>query len=110
MKLPNRENAYVPPPKLVNYLLSLSHPVGGSKARFFRSAGFDETNAASLEQGLIDIAHSEDVTETEQTPHGTKYVVEGSLHTPTKGIRRIKTVWIIDAGQEHPRFVTAYPL
>jgi hypothetical protein len=41
MKLPNADKAYVPPNKLLDYLLSLSHPVGGSKARFFRSAGFD---------------------------------------------------------------------
>ena len=110
MKLPNRETAYIPPPKLVNYLLSPSHPVGGSKARFFRSAGFDETNAASLEQALIDIARSEDVTEVEHTRHGMKYTVEGDLQTPAKGVRRIRTIWIIDVGQERPRFVTAYPL
>jgi hypothetical protein len=110
MKLPSRETAYVPPPKLVNYLLSPSHPVGGPKARFFRSAGFDETNVASLEQALIDIARSEDVTEVEQTGHGTKYAVEGDIQTPSGGVRRIRTVWIIDAGQTRPRFVTAYPL
>lgn len=34
MILPNRERAYIPEAKLVHYLLSLSHPVGKSKARF----------------------------------------------------------------------------
>ncbi|HST51246.1 MAG TPA: hypothetical protein VLJ61_04475 [Pyrinomonadaceae bacterium] len=110
MKLPSGETAYVSPPKLVNYLLSPSHPVGGPKARFFRSVGFDETNAAALEQALIDIARSEDVTEVEQTRHGTKDAVEGDLRTPVKGVRRIRTIWIVDVGQERPRFVTAYPL
>jgi hypothetical protein len=109
VKLPNREKAYVPPRKLIDYLLSPSHPVGGSKARFFRSAGFDEANAASLERALIDIARSEDVTEIEQTPHGTKYVIEGDIRTPAGGTRRVRTVWIIDAGRAVPRFVTAYP-
>lgn len=110
MKLPRRENAHVPSAKLVNYLLSPTHPVGGPKARFFRSAGFDEANAATLERALIDIARSDDVTEVEQTQHGTKYAVEGDLLTPAKGVRRVRTVWIIETGQEHPRFVTAYPL
>jgi hypothetical protein len=110
MKLPNREQAYVPPPKLIDYLLSPSHPIGGSKARFFRSVGFDEANAALLEQTLIDIARSEDVTEVERKPHGTKYAVEGDLKTTSGGTRRVRTVWIIEAGQERPRFVTAYPL
>jgi hypothetical protein len=110
MQLPNLENAYIPPAKLVNYLLSPTHPVGGPKARFFRSTGFDESTAASLEQALIDIARSEEVTEVEQTRHGTKYAVEGDIRTPAKGVRRVRTVWIIEAGQQRPRLVTAYPL
>ncbi|HEX8282539.1 MAG TPA: hypothetical protein VF588_04255 [Pyrinomonadaceae bacterium] len=110
MKLPGGDKAYVPPRKLLDYLLSSSHPVGGSKARFFRSAGFDDANAGELERALIAIAGSGDVTEVEQTPHGIKYVVEGDLQTPTAGTRRLRTVWIIETGEEGPRFVTAYPL
>lgn len=109
MKLPSREKAYVPPRKLIDYLLSASHPVGRSKAKFFRSVGFDETNAEVLERGLIDIGRSEEVTEVEWTPHGIKYAVEGLLQTPTEGGKRIRTVWIIETGRESPRFVTAYP-
>ncbi len=44
MKLPHRENAYVPAAKLFDYLLSETHPVGRLKSRFFRSAGFHEGN------------------------------------------------------------------
>ena len=110
MKLPMREKAYVPPRKLVDYLLSASHPVGRSKAKFFRSAGFDETNAHALEQRLIGIALSEEVTELEHTSHGIKYTVEGVIQTPAEGAQRIRTVWIIETGQERPRFVTAYPV
>jgi hypothetical protein len=110
MKLPNADKAYVPPRKLLDYLLSPSHPVGGSKARFFRSAGFDDSNVSTLEHGLIDIARSEEVTEVEQTTHGTKYAVEGLLQTPAGGPKRIRTLWIIEAGGDSPRFVTAYPL
>lgn len=40
MLLPNREKAYVPERKLTSYLLSLTHPVGKSKAQFFYRHGF----------------------------------------------------------------------
>lgn len=110
MKLPNRESAYISPSKLRDYLLSETHPVGRSKARFFRTLGFDETNINILEQGLIAIARSEDVKEATSSPHGIKYILEGALQTPGGGTVRIQTVWIIDAGQNRPRFVTAYPI
>jgi hypothetical protein len=108
MKLPNRENAYIAPPKLTDYLLSETHPVGKSKARLLRAVGFDETNVHLLEQHLLAISHSGEVEEVEATPHGTKYVVEGPLPTPVGGILHMRTVWIIDTGQSRPRFVTAY--
>ena len=109
MRLPNAEKAYIPPRKLLDYLLSPSHPVGSPKARFFRSVGFDDANVSSLEHGLLEIALYGEVTEVEQTTHGTKYAVEGVLQTPSEGLKRIRTLWIIDAGGERPRFVTAYP-
>jgi hypothetical protein len=92
MKLPNADKAYIPPRKLLDYLLSLSHPVGGSKARFFRSAGFDDTNVSTLEHGLLEIARSGEVMEVEQTTHGTKYAVEGVLQTPARGPKSIQTL------------------
>jgi hypothetical protein len=110
MKLPNRENAYVPTSKLRDYLLSEAHPVGRWKARFFRALGFDETNVDVLEQHLIAIAHFEDVKDVVPSAHGTKYVIEGSLQTPAGSPVQVRTVWIIDAGQDRPRFVTAYPV
>jgi len=110
MKLPDREKAYVPSAKLRDYLLSERHFVGRSKAKFFRLAGFSEANVEVLERGLITIAQSEDVTEVSSSPHGTKYVVDGSLTTPSKGTVQIRTVWIVEAEEEAPRFVTSYPL
>lgn len=48
MKLPFRKNAYIPEAKLVDYLLSETHPVGSSKAKFFRGLGYDEGNVKQL--------------------------------------------------------------
>ncbi|MBL7074626.1 hypothetical protein ISS37_05230 [candidate division KSB1 bacterium] len=109
MKLPKRENAYVPPGKLARYLLSEMHPVGKSKAKFFQSVGFYGSNVDILERSLVMIAHSNEVSETKKTSHGTKYLVDGEIQTPDGMLVQLRTVWIIDAGKDTPRFVTAYP-
>ena len=110
MKLPNRARAYIPSPKLRDYLLSETHSVGKWKARFFRALGFDETNVDVLAQGLIGIAHSEDVKDVVSSVYGTKYTVEGPLQTPAGSVAQVRTVWVVEVGQDRPRFVTAYPI
>ncbi len=77
---------------------------------FFRSLGFDAANVDELEKHLISIAHSEDVREVMPSAHGTKYVVDGILQAPDGRLAQVRTVWIIDVGEDRPRFVTAYPL
>ena len=109
MRLPGAESAIVPLEKLVGYLLSLAHPVGRSKAVFFRSLGYDETNAELLAAGLTAIAGDNEVAEVETTEFGTKYAVEGPLVTPNGVTTSLRTVWIVVSGEEVPRFVTAYP-
>lgn len=110
MKLPNRERAYVPSAKLRDYLLSEKHYVGRSKARFFRLVGFTDANPDLLELGLIAIAQREEVKDVSSSPHGTKYVLDGPLATPSRGTVRIRTIWAIDKQGDSPRFVTAYLL
>lgn len=109
MKLPNGEHAYVPPGKLTEYLLSESHPIGRSKSGLLRAVGFNEANAELLEQRLLDIAHSGKVQEVVASPHGVKYVVDGALSTPAGTVVQLRTIWIIETGQDCPRLVTAYP-
>ena len=110
MKLPNWEDAYVPEAKLLEYLLSETHPVGRWKARFLAAFGFDKTNVAVLEQNLLALAHDQEVIETIPSVYGTKYVIDGTLQTPTGNPLQVRTVWVIDTGQNRPRLVTAYPV
>lgn len=110
MSLPNASEAYVPLTKLKDYLISEKHPVGRSKARFFRSIGFNETNISQLEQELLTIAQAGQLKEVIVSQHGTKYVVDGTIKAPNGSSVRLRTVWIIETGQEMPRFVTAYPI
>ena len=110
MKLENREYAYIPLAKLLDYLLSETHPVGKSKAKYLRSVGFNEANINLLKEGLLAIARSEDAKEVLSSVHGDKYVIDGMLQTPSGASIKTRTVWIVDKGAERPRFVTAYPL
>ena len=110
MRLPNRKNAFVPPAKLSDYLLSETHAVGKSKSRFFRSIGFNEATIAHLEEGLLKIAKMEPVVAVSRSPDGVKYVVDGHIESPTGEGARVGTVWIVEAGIEPPRLVTAYPI
>ena len=109
MLLANKEKAFIELPKLTDYLLSESHAVGKSKAKFFRELGFSQDNVAILEQELLKLAYFQDITETITTVHGIKYVIVGIINSPSGKIVNILTVWIIDIGQENPRFVTARP-
>ncbi|HEY4722670.1 MAG TPA: hypothetical protein VII92_12530 [Anaerolineae bacterium] len=60
MKLPDRESAYIPASKLTGYLLSSTHSVGRSKAKFFLALGFGN-DVSALEESLLSIARSEEV-------------------------------------------------
>lgn len=109
MELPQREQAFVPGEKIRDYLLSLTHPVGRAKAKFFRGLGYDETNMDLLEAELLRIARTEPVMRVDPTSFGTKYMIEGVLAMQPAGAATIRTVWIIETGLSTPRFVTAYP-
>jgi hypothetical protein len=61
------------------YLLSLNHPVGRAKAKFFRSHGYSDDNVQVLAADLRRIASEGQVVEQESTAYVMKYVVEGSI-------------------------------
>ena len=71
--------------------------------------GYDELNIDLLTQDFITIAQTQEVSETNISPHGKKYIIYESLQTPIGRLVEVRTVWIIDKGQSRPRFVTAYP-
>lgn len=96
--------------KLVDYLLSTTHPVGKFKARIFQEWGFYETNVDVLENSLKTIARTQEVNKTTTSSYGTKYIVTGRIKTPTGSTITLQTVWILEPVQENPRFVTAYPV
>lgn len=100
----------IPKAKAVHYLLSSTHRAGRGKARFFSAFGFKVSAWAELTNALRQQTRESDVVLSEDTPFGTRYMIEGSLVAPNDHQLQVRTVWFIDAGGQAPRFVTAYPL
>ncbi len=110
MKLPHADRPEISKAKVVQYLLSSTHRAGRGKARFFSAFGFQVSAWEALAQALQQHARDNIVTLTEETPFGTRYVIEGPLIAPNGRELQIRTVWFIEEGSRAPRFVTAYPL
>ena len=111
MKLRNAHLAVVDRSKVFDYLLNEAHPDNGGKAGFFGLLGYSREDPEPLMQALRDAAEHGDVVSSAESAHGEKYVVDGWLSGHTQESRQswIRTVWIIDRGEDAPRLVTAYP-
>lgn len=101
--VPNAGNASIDP-RALTYLLAIN----AEKAKFFRLFGFHPSRpqgfAAALRWHVRHHHYDRDVP----TRHGMKYEVKCSLPTPDGRNPCILTIWIVDAGETVPRFVTAY--
>jgi hypothetical protein len=95
--------------KVEEYLLATDHPTGAEKARIFAGLGYRLHNASRLRTRLRHIARTHPVQRMLSTPYGTKYVLEGYLDGVNGRRAWIRSVWITEADQPGPRFVTAYP-
>jgi fructoselysine-6-P-deglycase FrlB-like protein len=107
--LPGADQAVIDRAKVVDYLLSESHPVGRFKSVFFTALGYSEAAWEVLAADLQRHATDNEAVATEATQYGQKYEVRGSLKAPTGRTVVVITVWIILHGEHSPRFVTAFP-
>jgi hypothetical protein len=110
MKLPNLEAAVVPQEKVTDYLLSPTHRDGRHKAAFFLSFGFSASAWQELVAALLKHAQDYEVVTIEDSPFGTRYVVEGTISALDGRSPNLRSVWVIEKDEDIPRFVTAYPL
>ena len=83
--------------------------MGKAKAQFFHRMGFRKERAEELRNALLEVARTGEVHSVVSTPYGTKYIVDGELLTPLGRRVNVRTVWIVERGEDIPRFVTAYP-
>jgi hypothetical protein len=108
MKLPAGGGVLIEERKVLEYLLSRSHPVGRFKARVFAALGFEGKNGAAFIGELRRIAAVGEVSEVIETSFGQKYTVPGDLKGPL-GELPVLTVWFLERGQERARLVTVRP-
>ena len=109
MRLPHADRAEIDAAKLKDYLLSTSHPLGRFKAAFFLSLGYEAEHWQRLAADLREQHLALEVTPVPAAPHGTKFVIRGSLRGPSGRDVQLVSVWILPEGADAPRFVTAYP-
>lgn len=109
MHLPNADKAIVDRDKIVQYLLSSSHPDGWAKAEFFSAFGFNSDNWQVLAKVLKEQGKKNSVTKVVVSEYGTRYTVDGVIETPSGRMPTIRTVWIVEKGRDIPRLITAHP-
>lgn len=108
-RIRNADRALIEAAKLRGYLLSPTHPVGRFKAIFFRSLGYSVSQWRRLEADLRAHLLENETESHEDTPYGRKFTVRGTLEGPNGKRVELVAVWIMAAGEDVPRFVTAYP-
>lgn len=96
MKLPNHDKAIIPQAKIRDYLLSLTHRDGKSKAKFFRASGFSPIEWKIMAEALKHHAAVHQLSKIEKSPFGMGYVIEGEILTPDSRNPEIRSVRFIE--------------
>lgn len=111
MKLPNGAKAVVNIAKLRDYCLSVQHPEGRHKARVFLSAlGMSASDADSLREILLaEAAMNNDVSMVNADKYGCRYSLDAVVSWGSR-VARIRSAWIIKAGEDFPRLASCYVL
>ena len=82
MKLPYAAHARVDRNKIATYLLSTSHPDGGSKARYFTAFGFRANKWQIFVRALKKHGENCELRSSVESKYGTRYSLDGLLETP----------------------------
>jgi hypothetical protein len=109
MKLPNAAYAIIDQAKIVDYLLDVDHPHGGSKAKLLLSLGYSAGSWSRLESDLRAAHLDEEVIDTGHTLWGQRYEIVAPITGPSGDTVLFRSVWQIDLGTNRPRLITMYP-
>ena len=109
MKIPNADNAIIEPAKIVDYLLDVDHPHGGSKACLLLSLGYSSADWQQLEADLRRMHLIEHFVAINQTVWGVRYEIVAPITGPSGDTVLFRSVWQIDLGSDAPRLITMYP-
>ena len=107
MDLRKFESIEIENKKLSDYLLSVRHPDGFSKAKFFIAHGFDKN---ILNDCLLSHLELNEPNKIIQTVFGKKFVIEGILKAPDNFSFSLRSIWMESRNNNVLKFVTAYPI
>lgn len=108
-KLPNYQKAVVDIKKLTDYALNPEHPVGGNKARVFKSAlGYTKSNAEQLRTTIIKQLPKFEAVAGKLDQYGQRYTVDMMIKGPNGNSAMVRTGWIIKTGESAPNMVTLF--
>lgn len=106
--LPNGDRVVFDPEKVADYVLNPDHPVGRHKARVFLSAlGLTRQDAAFLEAALAVAARTEESTLERTDVYGSHYSIESVVAFNARSAM-VRSLWVVRAGEDFPRFVSAF--
>jgi hypothetical protein len=109
MKITNFDKAIINDSKIIDYLLSNSHPSGRNKAKFFNTLGYNKDNFIELIKEFRILISTNDYELIIENEFGTKFIVNGKIKAKEKNNAEITTVWFIEKDGTIPYFITAYP-
>jgi hypothetical protein len=95
--------------KIVDYLLNPAHPDNGGKADFFLQLGFQREQWEIFGAALMELAEHGEVMSQTESSHGKKFIIVGQIQSPSGKTTLVRTIWIMDKGENAVRLVTAYP-
>jgi hypothetical protein len=81
----------------------------GAEGRLLRRSRVYGRDWQVLAEALRQLAANSEQSRQEISQHGEKYIIDGPITTPAGRMPSVRTVWIIDQGDNTPRLVTAYP-
>jgi hypothetical protein len=110
VRTPGFERSVLDISKLENYCLNPAHLRGRHKAQMFRSAlSLERSDAELLRQTLLDGIRQIDAVELVSDSFGTRWRVD--VPVERHNLRAVvRTIWIIRASEDFPRFVTCWVL
>lgn len=110
MELPFIDSLRIDQSKITGYLLN--EATGRGKATFFLRLGFRSDDWQTLVAALMAQARNNPVVSEVDSPYGKRYSVDGTIESPDNRQPRpkVRTVWILEAGTEAPRLITAHPV
>ena len=107
--LPNLDNAMINPKKLTDYALNPNHPVGGNKAKVFKSAlGFEQSNSDQLLKQMYDKLGSSEAVLGKLDQYGQRYTVDMLIKGVNGKEAVVRTGWIMKAGSDIPELTTLF--